>query len=59
MPSVSAKQQMLMGLALHSPDKVKPENRDVLKMNKGDLRDFAETKGLRGHKKRKGLRGWK
>lgn len=44
MPSVSTKQQHLMGLALHHPEKVKPENRGVLQMNKDELREFATTR---------------
>ncbi len=49
MPSVSVPQRRLMGLALHHPEKVRPENRGVLSMSKSDLHDFASTseKGLR------------
>ncbi len=59
MPAKTEEQQQLMGIALHNPEKVYAKNRGVLKMSKGDLRDFAETKGLRGHKKKKGLGGWR
>ena len=30
-----------MAMALHSPSKIKGENRGVLKMSKSDLHDFA------------------
>ena len=33
-----------MGIALHSPEKVKARNRGVLKMSASDLRKFASTK---------------
>jgi hypothetical protein len=42
-------------MALHNPEKVRPENRDILSMKKEDMRDFAETKGLKNYKKGKGL----
>jgi hypothetical protein len=43
MPAVSQKQRRLMGLALHHPEKVRPENRSVLSMKESDMRDFAST----------------
>ena len=43
MPAVSVKQRRLMGLALHNPEKVRPENKGVLKMAASSLRDFAST----------------
>lgn len=48
MPAKSKKQRKLMAVAEHSPGKVKPENRGVLKMTNSQLRDFAATdeKGL-------------
>ena len=50
MPAVSDKQRKLMAIAEHAPEKVKPKNRGVLKMSKGQLHDFASTKGLGGLK---------
>ena len=44
MPSVSKNQQMMMAIAENSPDDLYPENRDVLKMGKSKLHDFAATK---------------
>jgi hypothetical protein len=35
-----------MAIAEHHPEKVNPENRGVLKMSKGQLHDYAATKGL-------------
>lgn len=55
MPAVSSKQRNLFAMALHNPEKVRPENRDILSMKKEDMRDFAETKGLKNYKKGKGL----
>ena len=48
MPAKSKKQRRLMALAEHSPEKVKAENRGVLKMTKAQQHDFATTdeKGL-------------
>lgn len=46
MPAVSTKQRKLMAIAEHNPSAVKPENKGVLKMDKGQLHDFASTKGL-------------
>jgi hypothetical protein len=43
-PSKSKAERRLMGLALHNPDKVYPENKGVLKMTKKQLHDFASTK---------------
>jgi len=60
MPAKSLAQQRLFALALHNPEKVWPENRGVLKMSEPDMRDFAETSGLKNYKKkRKGLRGYR
>lgn len=48
-----------MAIALHNPSKVQKRNRGVLKMKKGDLRDFAETKRSRlPKKKRRKKRSW-
>ena len=52
MPSKSQAQQRLMAIALEAPGKVKGRNREVLKMSKSSLRDFAETK-RKGLPKRK------
>ncbi len=43
MPAVSKKQRRLFGLALHHPEKVRPENKAVTKMSASSLRDFAST----------------
>jgi len=55
MPAKSKKQRKLMGLALHHPSKVRKKNKDILKMSKSQLRDFAKTKekGLPLKKKKK------
>jgi hypothetical protein len=45
-PAKSRKQQELMAIAEHEPDKLYKRNRGVLKMSKGQLHDFAATKGL-------------
>jgi hypothetical protein len=43
MPAVSQKQQELMAIAEHSPEKVHSENRGVLDMSHKQLHDFAAT----------------
>lgn len=45
MPAKSEKQRRLMAIALHEPGKLYRRNRDVAKMDKEDLHDFASTKG--------------
>lgn len=45
MPAKSRKQQQMMAIAEHEPDKLYPENRGVLDMTQGQLHDFAATKG--------------
>lgn len=44
MPAVSTKQRELMAIAEHHPEKVRPENRGVLKMSHQQLHDYASTK---------------
>ena len=44
MPAKSKKQRRLMGLAEHHPEEVSGKNKGVLKMNRGQLHDFAATK---------------
>ena len=51
MPAKSEKQRMLMAIAEHSPEKLRKENRGVLKMSKKQLHDFAHTKGLKRRRK--------
>lgn len=51
MPATSIKQQRLMAIAEHNPNKVSAKNKGVLKMSKGQLHDFAATKGLAQKKK--------
>lgn len=46
MPATSRAQQQLMAIAEHHPEQVRKRNRGVLKMTKGQLHDFAATKGL-------------
>ena len=43
MPAKSKKQRQLMAIAEHSPEKVKAENKGVLKMTHSQLHDFAST----------------
>jgi hypothetical protein len=50
MPSTSDKQRKLMALAEFHPDQVSKKNEGVLKMSKGQLSDFAATKGLKSNK---------
>jgi hypothetical protein len=45
-PSVSRRQQQLMAIAEHDPERVSKKNRGVLKMSKSQLHDYASTKGL-------------
>ena len=47
MPAVSDKQRVVMAIAEHDPGKLYKRNRGVLDMSKGQLHDFAETKGLK------------
>ena len=47
-PATSTAQRQLMAIAEHAPSKVHKQNRGVLKMSKGQLHDFAATKGLKG-----------
>ena len=55
MPAESKKQRRLMAIAEHHPSKVYSRNRDVLKMSKAQLHDFAKTeeKGLPVEKRTK------
>ncbi len=48
MPAVSQKQQEAMAIAEHTPGKLSPKNKSLLKMSHSDLHDFASTprKGL-------------
>lgn len=43
MPAKSKKQQSLMAIAEHSPDKVQAKNKGVLKMTHSQLHDYAAT----------------
>lgn len=51
MPAKTPAQRKLMAIAEHEPSKVYNKNRGVLKMSKGQLHDFAATKGLSDHPK--------
>ena len=44
MPAKSKKQQMMMAIAEHHPEKLFKRNRSVLKMGKPKLEEFAQTK---------------
>ena len=44
MPAVSKKQQQVMAIAEHEPDKLYSRNRGLLKMSGQQLHDFASTK---------------
>lgn len=43
MPAVSKSQQQTAAIAEHQPDKLNPSNAGMLKMSRGQLRDFAAT----------------
>jgi hypothetical protein len=45
MPATSEKQRKLMAIAEHAPGKLYKRNRGVLGMSKGQLSDYASTKG--------------
>lgn len=47
MPAVSEKQREAMAIAEHNPGKLFAKNKGMLKMSKGQLSDFASTKGLK------------
>lgn len=47
MPAVSQAQRMAMAIAEHHPDKLYKKNRSLLKLSKGQLHDYASTKGLK------------
>lgn len=53
MPSVSKKQQRLMAIAEHAPEKLYDRNKDVFGMSKKQLHEYASTprKGLPNKKK--------
>ena len=46
-PATSTAQRQLMAIAEHHPNQVYSRNKGVLKMSKGQLHDFAATKGLK------------
>ena len=43
MPAKSEKQQQMMAIALYHPEKLKKKNRNVLRMSKKALKEFAST----------------
>ena len=47
MPAKSKAQQQVMAIAEHEPEKLYKRNRGLLKMTKGQLHEFASTKGLK------------
>lgn len=44
MPAVSQSQQKAFAIAEHTPGKLSPKNKSMLKMSKGKLSEFASTK---------------
>ena len=48
MPAKSKKQQQMMSIAEHAPEKLHKENKGVLKMTHSEMHDYAstDTKGL-------------
>ena len=44
MPAKTEKQRKMMAIAKHNPDKLHKRNREVLKMSKQQLGDFATKK---------------
>ncbi len=54
MPSKSKAQRRAMAIAEHHPEKLYKKNRSMLKMSKGQQREFAKTKerGLPMRKRR-------
>jgi len=52
MPAKSRKQQQMMAIAEHEPDKLFEKNKGVLDMTQGQLHDFAATKNIPKKKKR-------
>ena len=44
MPAKSKKQQQMMAIAKHAPEKLYKKNKGVLKMSKKQLSEFASTK---------------
>jgi hypothetical protein len=51
MPAVSEKQREAMAIAEHAPGKLYKRNKSLLTMSKGQLHDYASTKGLKKKKK--------
>jgi hypothetical protein len=51
MPAKSRKQQQMMAIAEHEPNKLYKKNKGVLGMSQGQLHDFAATKGASKKKK--------
>lgn len=44
MPAVSVAQRIAMAIAEHQPSKLNKKNKGLLKMSKGQLHEFADTK---------------
>lgn len=47
MPAKTVPQRELMAIAEHAPGKLYKRNKGAAKMSKGQLSDFASTKGLK------------
>lgn len=60
MPAKSRKQQQMMAIAEHEPEKLNKENKGVLKMSKSQMHDFAATKfgPKKGSDRRSRTRKW-
>jgi len=43
MPAVSKAQRIAMAIAEHEPEKLYERNKDMLKMSKSELNDFASS----------------
>jgi len=52
MPAKTKKQRQMMAIAEHHPGKLYKRNKDVLKMSKSQLSEFASTKGLTKQQKK-------
>ena len=57
MPAKSRKQQQMMAIAEHEPEKLFDKNKGVLDMSQGQLHDFAATKNAPKKVKKKVMHG--
>jgi hypothetical protein len=54
MPATSRKQQQVMAIALHHPEKLHKANRGVLQMSRASLRDFASLTPKKPARRKRG-----